>query len=423
MESFFFCAKVMSCISWQSICYALGRPRTTCVQNVAYCLTSDNVMCTKILQAISVGIDFFTEEERKFLSLFADSVPFVESELPDIKEIVSELSIVTSQELTLLEPVTPTRSGTIAVVYYGKLDGKEVVIKVKRKGVESTYQEGVRKMRTLAKITSWLPYIRMLRLQDIMEENEVDMLDQIDFVQEVNNCIRSYKNFKRVETVKIPHVYDQFTSHNNDIIVMERLRGVSLHELSPDKRTLYAAINAKYFMKSVLYDGFYHADMHQGNLFFTEENGKPVLGVVDFGMCGSIRPEEQESFYRFFQQGWFKKDPMRAAEVMFDCLVRPQERIRMLPEAERQRLIQSLSIITGEIFHDHSDFDPSTIYRVNNILRPYDLRLSRQFCKIQLALGVSAGVGKSLAVETPLMQTLDNVINEMFICSDILAEL
>ena len=75
----------------------------------------------------------------------------------------------------------------IALVYYGKLGNKDVVIKVKRKNINARLHQAIDKMRLLVRLSTWLPYLRVMNLYTVFEENEADMYKQINFIKEADN--------------------------------------------------------------------------------------------------------------------------------------------------------------------------------------------------------------------------------------------
>ena len=148
-NTIYFCTKCIFTLACETVYYAFGRPRLLCVSNIAYMLSSENVMCTKILQAMSGSISFLKDEEVKFIYRFNDNVPYTMDELFDIHDIVDNLNNELSSDLSITGSSLPEKAGTIAVVYYAKLNEKDVVIKVKRKDVNRKYADGLKKMQAI----------------------------------------------------------------------------------------------------------------------------------------------------------------------------------------------------------------------------------------------------------------------------------
>lgn len=423
-DTLWFCTKCISTIAWQGTCYLFGRSRMDCVSNVAFTLSAENVMCTKILQAMSGSVPFFTEKESRFISIFNDNVPYSADELWDIHHVIDDLNVKLSCDLQLVGDGTPVKSGTIAVVYYAKLDDKEVVIKVKRRGVDHKYKDGLMKMQALTRLFNWIPYIRQWRVADVFAEGEVDMLNQVDFKKEVENCNKMNHFYRKIDDVCIPYAYKEFTDLNDSVIVMDRLRGRQLSEVNDDDRALYGDVMAKVTIKSFLYDGLYHTDMHSGNvMFMLNDKNKPCLGIFDFGIMAYLNNTEQENIYRFFKCGWIDKDLRAAAETILNRLVTPLEILKSIPKHEKDQMVDALEISLEEAFIDHNDFNPGLVHKFNASIRSHNLSLSSQFCRIILSLAASAGLAKELSNKKPYMQCVDEAVGDIFKKSSFLADL
>ena len=76
-------------------------------------------------------------------------------------------------------------------------------------------------------------------------------------------------------------------------------------------------------MKCIFYDGFYHGDLHAGNVMFVKElNLKARLAVIDFGIASGFEEGEQDRFYNFFKASFVDREHLRAANyVISDCSV------------------------------------------------------------------------------------------------------
>jgi predicted unusual protein kinase regulating ubiquinone biosynthesis (AarF/ABC1/UbiB family) len=419
-----FCTKCVSTIAWQCICYLFGRSRLDCVSNVAFALSAENVMCTKILQAMSGSVPFLTEKESKIISLFNDNVPYSSNELLDIHHVIDDLNVKLSCNLQLVGDGMPIKSGTIAVVYYAKLDNKDVVIKVKRIGVDNKYKEGLMKMQALTRLLKWVPYIRQWRIADIFAECEIDMLNQVDFKKEVVNCNKMNHFYRKLDDVCIPYAYKDFTDINDRVIVMDRLHGRQLNNINDQDRALYGDIMAKVTIKSLLYDGLYHTDMHAGNvMFMLNDKNKPCLGIFDFGIMAYLNNTEQENIYRFFKCGWIDKDLRAAAETILNRLVTPLELLKSIPKHEKDHLVDALEISLTEAFIDHNDLNPGLVHKFNASIRSHKLRLSSQFCRVIISLAAIAGLAKELSKKKPYMLCIDEAVGDIFKKSSFLADL
>ena len=411
MIKLLFAIKSISFIGWEVICHLCGRERLHSVKNIANYLAKTNIIYVKLFQAISIGVNILTDSEAKFLSQFTDSVPYSMSDIKDSQTIAK--SITSSTGKTLEIDLWPSQSGMIALVYNGIYDGEEVIVKVKRKGISLKVQEGLDNMHMVIRMSRWVPWLWSLDLNSVYRENIEDLLKQCDFKNEVDNASRFWKNFSKVKYAKVPMVYPDVTAADNDVIVMEKLKGWKITEVPFERRREYGGFLAKTVMKSVLYDGFFHADMHAGNMLFIDDD-TPCIGIFDFGIMGSLNDNAMEGFYEFFKASCIHNDSRRAAKAITRLLVAEPNKYNDLEIDIKENITNELESLVSEIFSTNSHLDVSIVKRCNKLLSRYGLILSKEFCKIQLALAVSAGVATELCGGTaPYMEEITRSVKSM----------
>lgn len=406
--------KTIGYVSWQSLCYCFGRTRIDCIQNIANYLASINIIYSKVFQSLSAGANILSIEEMKYFSQFNDTAPFKTSDVYNVKDIVDDLNRVCNTNIKVKHSI-PERSGMVALVYYGTMDDNDVVVKVKRRNIEDNLEDALKKMRFIVKMASYMPWLNRLYLPTIFEENRQDMLNQLDFSNEVRNLSLYKKSFRHMDFVRIPLVYEHFTNEDDRVIVMERLYGTRLHDIKSDKeKAEYGPLLAKFSMKSILYDRRYHADLHAGNIFFMGNPGDRKIGIIDFGMIGCMSKEAQDNFYNFFKSILVDNDYIEGTNVLLSRLVEPKQVYNNMTPRKKHRLLAKMAIVTKDIFGPDSILDARTVYRINNELMEYGLYLSRPFCRIQLSLAVCASVCNELCrVGDNYMHHVSNVTKNM----------
>lgn len=398
MNAAVFAIQTIGRVSWEIICHSLGRTRLQCVKNISGQLARRNVVCAKLFQALSVGIRVLTEEEAAYLSQYTDSVPFTSAEQRDVAEIAANVTEKTGKELVIGK--TPCNAGVIALAYNGTYDGRPVIVKVKRNGIVDKVRDGLAKMETLVHLCMYVPWLRYLDLETVFGENRNEMLNQCDFRLEIANASKFKASHRRIPYVKVPDVYQDITDIDPDVIVLEKLSGLKATELEQQHKRAYGNALAKLVMKSALYDGFYHADLHAGNLLFSGSPEEPVLGIFDFGIMGHLSDSAMEGFYEFFKPACLDKDYASASAALTRWLVSDPDLYDSLKSEHKAALQAGLVEITADIFGAQKPLDASLITRANTLLRTRGLSLSREFCKLQLALAVGAGVAAELCGNT-----------------------
>jgi ubiquinone biosynthesis protein len=202
----------------------------------------------------------------------------------DLKEIFKEIT------------ETPLAAASIAQVHKAVLiDGSEVVIKVQRPGITEVIEEDVSVMLMMAGlIEKYVPELRIVN-PTAMTEEFFKMLDlETNFVVEANNIRRFQKNFEGDPRIKIPSVFLEHSGQR--VLVMEALKGIPLsqvsrtrgHGLDLERLTREGLMT---FFKMVFQHGFFHGDLHAGNIFVLDDQR---IGMVDFGAVGRLTRKTQD---------------------------------------------------------------------------------------------------------------------------------
>lgn len=252
----------------------------------------------KFGQLISSRSDILSKdlvEELKSLKDNVNPIPFLQ-----VRERVQKNFSKDLDQIFEYIEEQPIGTASIGVAYRGKLQtGEIVVLKVKRPGIEKKILIDFSILRFLAlqleKISS---EIKFLGLSRIVDDFAYHLDNELDFNIELHNCIRFKTNIQQYDDQKIfylPTVFPNLSSRN--LLVMEYLEGTPFSQLDLlllEKdliRNLEEGI--KIFIKTLLYDGFFHADLHHGNLFYLKNNR---IGLIDFGFMGSLEKRERQNF-------------------------------------------------------------------------------------------------------------------------------
>ncbi len=169
----------------------------------------------------------------------------------------------------------------------------DVVVKVQRPGIQATIEADLSILHFLAKqAVEAIPEVAAFRPDKILVEFERAILKELDFNYESNNLIRFERNFKEWETVHIPKLYRQLSTQR--VITMERLRGVKITEAAQYGHPMdqIAQETVRMLFKQCFEDGFFHGDLHPGNLLILEDSR---IGLIDFGLVGRLSPAMRET--------------------------------------------------------------------------------------------------------------------------------
>jgi len=242
-----------------------------------------------------------------------------------IEQVLSKPVSVLFQEFS----ETPLASASIAQVHAARLlDGREVVIKVLRPGVEKIIRGDLDLLFLIAGLAErYWPDGRRLRPREVVGEYEKTILDELDLIREAANASQLRRNFQGSYLLYVPEIHWPLTYRN--VMVMERIHGVPISNVETlkargtDLRKL-AENGVQIFFTQVFKHNFFHADMHPGNIFVDVADPKnPRYVAVDFGIIGTLNPRDQQYLAENFL-AFFNRDYRRVAELHVDSGWLPQ---------------------------------------------------------------------------------------------------
>ncbi len=184
----------------------------------------------------------------------------------------------------------PAGAASIAQVHRARLhDGRAVVLKVRRPGIEAKVEADLRLLSHLAKfVEKEVAEARRYQPVRVLEEFRSSIMRELDLATEAHNMERFERNFRGEPYVLIPHVFRQWTSEVMN--VQEHIDGISADNVAAVERAgldlkVLAARGVDSMLKMMLEDGFFQADPHPGNVIYLPGNR---MAMIDFGMTGRL---------------------------------------------------------------------------------------------------------------------------------------
>ncbi len=262
-------------------------------------------------------------------------------------------------------------AASIGQVYQGRLlTGEEVVIKIQRPHIEKKIRLDLYLMHYVAKqFVKNYPELAAINVVGFIDEFEDKIHRELDYNQEAGNIRRFEFMFQDDPTVHIPKVFTQYTTRR--LLMMEKLNGITPDHIGLLKKEGYdmhqLAVNgANALLKMILEEGFFHADPHPGNLFILPGN---VVGMIDFGMVGVLRPREM-NFLAQFSMGFVRHDARSiAAALLTLCDVKFYDRTEDLEFSLDQLIKQYRHLDIDEI-----DFS-KVMQECLNVVVTYQLKI------------------------------------------------
>jgi ubiquinone biosynthesis protein len=213
----------------------------------------------------------------------------------------------------------PVAAASIAQVHKAILkDGKVVAVKIIRPGIERKFKHDVALFYFIARILSWIPSCKRLRPIAVVDVFARIVKKELDLRLEAASASQIRENCKNDEGVYIPQIFWEYTARH--VLVMEWVEGITIN----DKDALVRAGHnlktiserlAIAFLNQAYRDGFFHADIHPGNLFVDKE-GRIV--PVDFGIMGRL-DKSTRIYVAEILRGFLTADYMYVAQLHFDA--------------------------------------------------------------------------------------------------------
>jgi ubiquinone biosynthesis protein len=273
----------------------------------------------KFGQMLSTRRDMLPEDIADEFSKLQDSVPpFPGEEARKIIETAFEKPI---NEIFLEFNETPLASASIAQVHAATLkDGRKMIVKVVRPGIEKIIRRDLGLMYFLAKQAErYSDDARKLKPTNVVSEIHKTILGELDLMREAANATQLRRNFENSDKLYIPAIEWPLTCEN--VMVMERVSGIPVSNIDELKTAgvdlkWLAESGVEIFFTQVFRDSYFHADMHPGNIFVAR-NGRdqpPRIMLVDFGIMSSLSEFDQRYLAENFL-AFLNRDYQRVAEL------------------------------------------------------------------------------------------------------------
>ncbi len=299
----------------------------------------------------------------------------------------------------------PVASASIAQVHFAVLkDGREVAVKVLRPGMLKVIDQDLSLLHLLAR---WVERLsadgKRLKPREVVAEFDGYLHDELDLVREAANATQLRRNMEGLNLVLVPEmVWELCTS---SVMVMQRMHGVPISQVDRlrgagvDIRKL-ARDGVTIFFTQVFRDGFFHADMHPGNIQVSlapATFGRYI--ALDFGIIGTLtETDKQYLAYNFI--AFFRRDYKRVAELHIESgWVPPATRvndlegaIRAVCEPQFDRPLKDISL--GQV-----------LLRLFQISRRFNVEIQPQLVLLQKTLLNIEGLGRQLDPELDLWTT------------------
>lgn len=357
----------------------------------------------KFGQLLSTRPDLVPDDIVQDLNHLQDNVaPFANEEFQRIVE--ASLGAKVSDIFASYE-YAPLASASVAQVHTAVLkDGRDVIIKVVRPGIEEIIQQDIALLLMLAR---WVEKNTLdgkrLHPVEIVEDYRITIIDELDLQREAANASQLRRNFLHSSMLYVPEVYWDYTRAN--VLVMERIYGIPVTDMAAleaqqtDLKKL-AERGVEIFFTQVFEHNFFHADMHPGNIFVSTKTPQlPQYIAVDMAIVGSLTREDQYYLARNLL-AMFRRDYRQVAELHVKSgWVPPYVRVEELESAIRTVCEPIFEKPLKEISF------ANVLLSLFRTARRFDMEVQPQLVLLQKTLLNIEGLGRQLYPDLDLWAT------------------
>ena len=357
----------------------------------------------KFGQVLSTRRDLIPADIADELAQLQDNVPPFPA--AQARELIEKAFGQTIEAMFASFDAEPVASASIAQVHFATLqDGREVAVKVLRPNMLSVIDDDLSLMRTLAR---WIERLsadgKRLKPREVVAEFDNYLHDELDLVREAANAAQLRRNMEGLNLIMVPEMHWDLCTQT--VIVMERMNGVPisqtqrLREAGVDIPKL-ARDGVTIFFTQVFRDGFFHADMHPGNIQVSiapKTFGRYI--ALDFGIVGTLTEFDKEYLAQNFI-AFFRRDYKRVAQLHIESGWVPagtrvdelEGAIRAVCEPHFDRPLKDISL--GQV-----------LLRLFQTSRRFNVEIQPQLVLLQKTLLNVEGLGRQLDPELDLWAT------------------
>src|SRR5210317_1675542 len=301
----------------------------------------------------------------------------------------------------------PIAAASIAQVHFANIDEKQFAIKMFRPVIEKRFNDGLEALMLVASIVeSLLPKTRRLKLIEVVHLLKEITTIEMDLRFEGSAASELKKNTDQDPKFKVPNINWDFTSKR--ILTSEKVDGIKIKDLNRinklkiDKKELAKNI-IQNFLRQAVGDGFFHGDMHQGNLFVDKEGN---IIPVDFGIMGRL-DKDNRKYLAEILYGFIQRDYEKVAEVHFIAGLVPQS-------TSKEEFAQALRSV-GEPIFGQSIKDISggnLLSQLFEITEKFNMQTQTPLLLLQKTMVVVEGVARKLSPDTNIWEVSRPILED-----------
>jgi ubiquinone biosynthesis protein len=344
----------------------------------------------KLGQALSVRSDLVGEATADDLSALQDNLPPFPGAVA--REIIEQELETPVDVLFDSFDERPVAAASIAQVHFAVTpEGENVAVKVLRPGIEARFRQDIELFLWLARVLERTkPATRRLRPLEVVRTFEASVNIEMDLRLEAAAASELRENTEDDAGFRVPKI--DWIRTGQRAMTLERIEGVRIDDLAALEQLDLSAQevlqrSAESFFNQVFRDGFFHADIHPGNMFVSADG---TLCPVDFGIMGRL-DRKTRNYLADMLIGFLDRDYQRVAEVHFEAGYVPA---RKSLGAFTQAIRSIGEPILGKPLHEISL--ARLLAQLFQVTETFEMEAQPQLLLLQKTMLVAEGVGRTL---------------------------
>ena len=364
----------------------------------------------KLGQWLSSRADILPQPYMEELAKLQDDVPA--APFDKVKPIIEEELGPISEKFDSIDQ-NVVSGASLGQVYRAKLHGQEVVLKVKRPGIEKAVNDELAVLKKILPLALKFvdPNLRF-SAQGMLEQFIETIHEEMDYTLESSNLKNIKKNMERYENVVVPKVYDDYSTKS--VLTMEYVPGIkvtnidALDEKGIDRQKLVIDVH-KVFFTMLLRNSIFHADPHPGNISVSN-NGSLIL--YDYGMVGKLDNDTRLKLIRLYL-ALVEKDPPRTVNAMDDLGM-------LMPDYNRSVIEQALELtIRGMHGRKPSEMEVKALLELaNKTMSKFPFILPKHLALYMRMTSIIEGIYKTHKVDFKFVKVLRQILEEEHLIKD-----
>ena len=358
----------------------------------------------KLGQWLSSRADILPQPYLEELSKLQDNVP--SAPFDQVKPIIEKDLGPIDQRFDEID-TNPISGASLGQVYRGTISGQQIVIKVRRPGIEKVVEEDIKVLKkvlplALRFVDPNLRYSAKAMLSQFIET----IHEEMDYANESENLKRIKNDMKQSNNVIVPSVFDDYSSKN--VLTMEYLPGIkitnvqALDEKRIDREQLVIDVH-KVFFTMLLKHSIFHADPHPGNISVTDD-GRLIL--YDYGMVGRINDETRFKLIRLYL-ALVERNPPRVINAMNDLGM-------LIPGYNRSVMEKGIELSIRTMYGNKPDEMEvqSLMELANQTMSKFPFMLPKNLALYMRMASIIEGIYKTHNVDFKFVKVLKNILED-----------